>query len=237
MSYAWGVRVQRSALLCSSVCLSALFLCTHGAALANESRDAVEVGVQATAPRWTLPVIVHIAQVSTSGTTVTDDDFVTKQVARANAIFARYDVSFRIEARQTMSAAHARLETREDRDRLGNLLAGVGVRGSIHCFVVESLRDVDEPSRMRRGVHWHVGSRSDGAHYVIITASAPENVLAHELGHFLGNVQHSLVRDNLMSYEQSGALPFLDETQLARMHKRIRRYVRERELRVLTPAP
>lgn len=49
--------------------------------------------------------------------------------------------------------------------------------------------------------------------YVLVAAYAREMVLAHELGHFLGN-PHSNVKNNLMSYDHDEhGLVFIDGTQ------------------------
>ena len=110
-----------------------------------------------------------------------------------------------------MSAAHAQMHTREDRDALGALME----KNVIDVFVVAALEDVDEPGRYRKGVAWT--QRTSGARYIILSAAAPRTVLAHELGHFFGN-GHSSVPDNLMSYTRSGGKVFLDDAQVARVH-------------------
>jgi hypothetical protein len=114
------------------------------------------------------------------------------------------------------------METRADR----NTLASHGTPGVNDVFVVGSLRDVDDPARQRRGVHWHASS---GAHYLILVASAPATVLAHELGHYFGN-PHSHVLDNVMSYERSGAPVFFDVEQGKRIAARANAYVKSGEL-------
>jgi hypothetical protein len=93
---------------------------------------------------------------------------------------------------------------------------------------------VDEPERMRRGVHWHAASRP-GAHYVIISLLGDRDVFSHELGHFLGNPEHSPTPGNLMSYERGPLLPFLDATQLARMERSLRSYFKRGELEPADP--
>jgi hypothetical protein len=174
-----------------------------------------------------LPLVVHVAQVS--GEPVVLHSFVEERVSRANQIYAPYGVGFAIKRWLDLGAVHARLETRADRDALG---AEVQPR-VIDCFVVESLRDVDEPQLMRRGVHWH-SQTFPGAHFVVVSSIAGLDVLAHELGHFLGNSEHSHTPGNLMSYERGEGDPFLDEAQLVRMRRTIRGYLRRHEL---DPAP
>ena len=62
-----------------------------------------------------------------------------------------------------------------------------------------------------------------------------EAVLAHELGHFLGNRRHSDTPGNLMSYQHTEVLPFLDEPQQRRLRERLAKYLRTGELRALEP--
>ena len=174
--------------------------------------------------RVQLPLIVHTVRVG--GQPVAGPEFMQERVARANEIFAPYGVSFTIIAQRELDETHARLERRQDRDALGAWVQ----RGAIHCFVVESLRDVDEPERMRRGVHWH--SRSyPGRHFVIVSILGAADVFAHELGHYLGNPEHSDTPGNLMSYQRGDGLPFLDEQQVSRVQRALRRYRKSGELR------
>jgi hypothetical protein len=101
----------------------------------------------------------------------------------------------------------------------------------INVFVVDSLRDVDDPAEMRRGVHWH---GPGGAHYIILVATASPQVLAHELGHFFGNA-HTKVADNLMSYERTGGWVSFDADQGRRIVSRAHEYLLRRELLEVTP--
>jgi hypothetical protein len=171
-----------------------------------------------------LPIEVHVVHVD--GAPVVARNFVEQRLERANAIFGAYGVRFaETGAPSGLPARHAALETRADRDALG----AYARRGAIHCFVVRSLRDVDEPARMRRGVHWR--SRTyPGAHFVVLSSIAGLDVLAHELGHYLGNPEHSDTPGNLMSYDRGAVPPFLDAGQLRRMRAAIRRYVSTGEL-------
>jgi hypothetical protein len=186
-------------------------------------------GARAETRATTLPITLHVAE--SGGAPVVDEAFIAERIARANEIFAAYGVQFAVKDRKPLADRHAALATRADRDALGTYFA----RGTIHVFCVASLRDVDEPERMRRGVHWHSAARS-GAHFVIVSSIAGPDVLAHELGHYLGNPEHSEVAGNLMSYEHTEVTPFLDEAQIARLRRRLRAYLASREL-VPLPAP
>jgi hypothetical protein len=168
---------------------------------------------------------VHVAHVGSDA--VVPRSFVDAQLARANAIFEPYGVRFVEDpAPPALAEQHAALETRADRDALGALARP----GAIDCFVVRSLRDVDEPPRMRRGVHWHARGHA-GAHFVVLSSIAGPDVLAHELAHYLGNPKHSETPGNLLSYERSAEpLPVLDRAQVRRMRAVIAGYLRSGEL-------
>lgn len=180
------------------------------------------------AERVVLPLVVHVAR--GEGGPVVPEGFVAERVARANEIFAPYGVGFVVQRTVLLPGEHA-LETRADRDALG----AHAKRGAIDVFFVRSLRDVDDPAQMRRGVHWR-SQTFEGSHYVIVSSIAGLNVLAHELGHFLGNHAHSEVAGNLMSYTQGEGLPVLDETQQRRLGRTVREYLQSGELRASAEA-
>jgi hypothetical protein len=179
-------------------------------------------GVRAQSTR-TLPIALTVAAAEDGP--VASEAWIAERMAQADAIFAPAALAFRIRERAAMGAPHVAMEDRGDRHALAEGL----VPGSINVFVVGSLRDVDDPSRMRQGVHWR-SPRVPGSHYVILSAIAGPSTLAHELGHFFGN-PHSPVVNNIMSYERDGAvLPFFDAAQLRRIRGRARRFVAGGEL-------
>jgi hypothetical protein len=167
-----------------------------------------------------LPLVMHVVA------DAVPEAFVAEQVARANGIFAPYGVQLVVEKTVALPAKHAALEARQDRDALGAYTK----RGVIDCFIVRSLRDVDDPAEMRRGVHWR-SQTHPGAHYVIVSSIAGTNVLAHELGHYLGNHRHSEVAGNLMSYVAGKGLPVLDAAQQKRLARTVREQLKSGELR------
>jgi hypothetical protein len=177
-----------------------------------------------------LTIDFQIARVD--GEAVVPIAFVEERLEQANQIYAPYGVHFDAGTILDLAAQHAALETPSDRDALGAKVR----RGVINCFVVRSLRDVDEPERMRRGVHWHSRAFA-GAHYVILSSIAGPDVLAHELGHFLGNPKHSEVAGNLMSYQRGEVPPFLDQAQLRRLNRVLHGYLSSGELRTRRAAP
>ena len=183
------------------------------------------VAVAQPADRTIFGLAVTVAQ--TDDGAVVDEDWITTQVRNANTIFAPHGVGFVLADRYTMGSEHARLENRVDRHVLGHLQHDE----RIDWFVVQSLRDVDDRSRYRQGVHWR--PRGDQyparAHFVITSRIAGETVLAHELGHIFGN-GHSDVPGNIMSYERGDVPPFFDATQGQRIRFEARRFLRRGEL-------
>jgi len=145
------------------------------------------------------------------------------QMDSAESLFGPFGVRFdRTPKERKLGARFVHVETRADRDAFAAEL----VPHVINVFVVASLRDVDNPSEMRRGVHWHGPS---GSHYVILVSSAPPAVLAHELGHFFGN-PHSKVTDNIMSYDRTGGWVFFDGDQGRRIVSHAHAYLETGEL-------
>jgi hypothetical protein len=171
-----------------------------------------------------VPLLVHMTH--ENGQAVASEGFVSAQLRRANEIFAPYGVLFDlVDVLPSRAAPH--METRADR----SALAAWARDGVVDCFVVASLRDVDEPGRIRRGVHWHSES-TPGTHYVILSAISEPDVLAHELGHYLGNPRHSDVAGNLMSYLRGEGLPVLDAAQRERVRRALRAYRKSGELKL-----
>lgn len=160
---------------------------------------------------------------SAPGVPVRDVTWLETQVAEANRLMAGADVNFTVRPGPPLPDRLARMETRADRDAL----AALARDGALRVYVVASLRDVDEPDRMRQGVHWR--RRANRAQRcVILSASAGPTVLAHELGHFFGN-PHTQVVDNVMSYEREDpAKMAFDATQLGRIRRGARAAARSR---------
>jgi hypothetical protein len=173
----------------------------------------------------TLPLALTVA--THEGRPVVRDAWLEEQVRQANTLFRPHGVAFRVVERHAMDASHARLENRRDRHALGHLMHPQ----RIDCFFVLSLRDVDDPSRHRQGVHWRPRGDDfpEGAHFVIVSSIAGPTVLAHELGHFFRN-GHSDTPGNIMSYESGDGPPFFDATQGQRIRFELRRYLRSGEL-------
>ncbi len=170
-----------------------------------------------------LPLSFAVAEVD--GVPVADRAWLEDRVRFSNRIFGKHGIGFRIVRHVPLDARHARLETRRDRHALGAKMHDE----VINCFVVASLRDVDDPSRYRRGVHWRPRGYP-GKHLLILSKIGGEGVLTHELGHFFGNRQHSDVVGNVMSYKWGNREPFFDKAQARRIHRFTRRFLATGEL-------
>ena len=177
----------------------------------------VVAGGAARPPIPALPLSIAVAEVD--GQPVRDEAWIDAQVAEAARLFGGLGVPLRKDGARALDARYARLETREDRDALAAELQAK----KINVLIVESLRDVDDPSLYRMGVHWR-NRNAPGKHYVIVAASARPTMLAHEIGHYFG-LGHSPVADNVMSYTRTGAEVFLDGAQATRIRSFARMYL------------
>ncbi|HEY6463234.1 MAG TPA: hypothetical protein VIY73_23865 [Polyangiaceae bacterium] len=173
----------------------------------------------------TFPLRVSVA-------TDVEAGWLAAQLANAATLYAPFGVAFAKTDGPHLDASVAHVETRADRDAFAARTAA----HSIDVFVVASLRDVDDPGEMRRGVHWHVRHEADAGsrgaadvHYILLVGTAPPTVLAHELGHYFGNA-HSPVADDVMSYVRTGGPVFFDAVQGRRIGERARAYVASGEL-------
>jgi hypothetical protein len=182
------------------------------AVLAGVGAAFVPRQARATSAVPPIPLGIQIARVKAATgdeAPVVTDAWLDAQLSQANAIFGEHELRFvEAMARAPLDGAHARLETRAERDALAARMS----EEVANVFVVESLRDVDDPKLFRMGVMWR-NLKNLKKKYVIVAASALETTLAHELGHYLGN-PHSFVKNNLMSYlREEGGKVFLDKKQ------------------------
>jgi hypothetical protein len=169
------------------------------------------------------PIVLAVA--TDAGAPVVDDEWIRGELAAANLIFAPSHVSFAVRETRPLDARFAHLETRADRHALGAELRPE----VINVFVVGSLRDVDDPSLMRRGVHWRPAG-IPGAHFVVVSSISGPDVLAHELGHFFGN-PHSDTPNDVMSYQRDGTITaFFEAHELTRIRRSARRFLARGEI-------
>jgi predicted outer membrane lipoprotein len=152
-----------------------------------------------------LAMSVAVAAVDANGERVVDDAWVEAEWAAVDRLYAGIGIRFERRWAEPLPETSARLETKEDRDALGEHV----VDGAINVFFVKALLDIDEIGRIRMGVCWRTPARK---RFVAVASNAKPTVLAHELGHFLGN-GHSKVTDNVMSYDRTGGPVFFDATQ------------------------
>lgn len=162
---------------------------------------------------------VTIAKQETDARTrVVDDAWVEAQIAEANRLFQPLGTRFRWFYEKELPDGQSSMHTRADRDALTPLTEKTGF---VDVFLVRELEDVDDPGVYRRGVCW---TGRAGKRFIILSQIAGVSVLAHELGHFFGN-PHVPITDNLMSYARTGAPPFLDDEQTARIRAFSGRFV------------
>lgn len=173
-------------------------------------------------PAVMLPIRFHVT--TPGGRPAVSRRWLNTQIAEANRVFAPTGVSFEELGTESVSGQHARLVSRRDRHALARYLE----RGVVNVFVVSSMVDVDDRTSMRRGVHWTLPWRRDN-HFVVLTSIGPRTTLAHELGHYFGNRQHTQVFGNIMSYEH-GSAPSLSPMQERRVRDSVRRELRTQAL-------
>jgi hypothetical protein len=178
--------------------------CARGAMVAFAVTTWGEQGAQAE-EEPVLTMTVAVGAVTVDGERVVDDTWVDAQWAAVDRLYAGFGIRFERRWAEALPETSARLETKEDRDALGEHF----VDGAINVFFVKALLDIDEIGRIRMGVCWRTPARK---RFVAVASNAKRTVLAHELGHFLGN-GHSKVVDNVMSYDRSGGPVFFDATQ------------------------
>jgi hypothetical protein len=177
-----------------------------------------------------IPVVFHVTE--RDGDAVATQSFIAKQLAAANTIYGPLGIELVEHELVPLAAKHADLMTRADRDALARYVQ----KGVINCFVVAKLMDVDEPGRERRGVHWRPRP-SPRQSFLIVSKISRPYVLAHELGHLLGNPKHSDVAGNLMSYERSDGPPFLDAEQIQRVRRTLAALLKQGNIVALANEP
>ncbi|MEZ4311673.1 MAG: hypothetical protein R3F14_26885 [Polyangiaceae bacterium] len=183
--------------------LSVLLL--HLGSLASLPETLDDPPVPPVAPR--VPLSIAIA--GEEGAPVQTPQWLSAQLAEVQRIYNGFGVYFRKAETRALDERFARLESRGDRDALADQIH----KGFLNVFVVRSLRDVDDDSLYRMGVHW--APRGDlKRQYIIVASTARVSTMAHEIGHYF-RLQHSFVQDNLMSYQRSGLTVFLDAKQKA----------------------
>jgi hypothetical protein len=170
------------------------------------------------------PLPLSIAVAAADGKVAQTQVWIDAQIAEAQRLYNPIGVSFRKAAMRRLPPRFASLETRADRDALATQLEP----GVINVFVVASLRDVDDPKLYRMGVHWAPNGDLK-RQYVIVAGSARKTTMAHEIGHFF-TLQHTQVKDNLMSYTRTGAEVFLSAVQKSAVITSVKSHVARKML-------
>jgi hypothetical protein len=152
-------------------------------------------------------VLLSFAVATLDDQPVCDAAWIQEQVDVMEGLFGPLGVHPESVAVRSMSSTFAHLESRSDRDAL----LAEARDGVVNVFIVGTLRDVDDPRLLRRGVHWRHRA-TPSRRYVILAVEATPSVLAHEMGHYCG-LGHSTTKDNLMSYDRTGGDVFLDAAQ------------------------
>lgn len=132
---------------------------------------------------------VHVA--TDKGAHVTTPEFIAAQVAMANKHFAAVDVAFQLAGVGEHGAPV--VTTRAERNKLARKRKGSPV---IDVFVVAQLGDVDSAGACINGVAWRVPGKTQK--YIILSATAWDRTLAHELGHVFG-LPHSEYAISIMN--------------------------------------
>ena len=176
-----------------------------------------------------LPIVPRIALVSSGGTTrkptpIIDAAFLAEQLDHAQALFGPFGVRFALDAGRDLDSKYLALETRADRDALAAELDPTAV----NIFFVDTLRDVDNPALYRMGVTWRKLTALKKK-YVVVAANARPTTMAHELGHYFG-LDHTSVKNNLMSYDRDGGTVFLDQKQGLTIRRHAELLYRSKEL-------
>lgn len=191
----------RAAVVC--VCAGVVAVAVASPAVAGEP------GTSAPRPTLDLGLAIAIPR-DDAGARVVDEAWVAQRIAEANRLWSAAGVRFRWTLEEDLPTAQREAHSREDRDAVGALV----VRGHVRVAIVTALEDVDEPGRLRMGVCWT--HRRDGSRYILLSTASFPAVLAHELGHYLGN-PHVFQADNLMSYTRTpGGELFVDAAQTTR---------------------
>lgn len=170
-------------------------------------------------------LILHVAP-GADGGLVQGPDWLAAQLARANQLFAPLGVGFTIAEVRALDRTEAIILTRDQRNHIGRRRF---TRGEIHVFLVERLGNIDDTDTDINGVHW----RTRRGRWVMLSSTAWDLTLGHELGHFFG-LPHSEVEASVMNTSARTFAPAsrgFQPDELTRMRAGLKRMLRDRSLR------
>lgn len=188
-------------------------------AVASSTRSAFIDAAPACVPEraYCFSIYLHVAD------GVVEPAFIATQVAMANQHFAEVGASFKIA--KVDSDTMERVDTIADRTSLRKYVRG----RVIHVFVTTRLQDVDVADKEIRGVTL----KKDDTKYIILSAIAPDRVLAHELGHLFG-LKHSTYAISIMNKTEREEPPMAQRTfapeEIVTLKANVKRLVRARVL-------
>ena len=110
---------------------------------------------------------------------VATPEFIAAQIAMANQHFAAADIAFQVKG--VVEHDKPSVLTRADRNKVARKRKGAG---AIDVFLVAELGDIDNAGAFINGVAWRVPKGTQKI--IILSATAWERTLAHELGHVFG---------------------------------------------------
>lgn len=157
------------------------------------------LAVAARASAQCAPEVKHCFPLAVWTVAGVDDAWVKGQLTEANARLAAIEAGVAIAEVHPLDAAHARIETRADR----NALLRMGKQWPLRVFFVEHLADSETPTEDRKGVTWRGAS---GDFIVVVVNGRMALVLAHELGHVFG-LPHSTEYRSIMNKTPRVILP------------------------------
>ncbi len=132
---------------------------------------------------------------------VVTPEWIRTQIETANHFFADVSAGFRISS--VDSKTMDRVDTIAERASLKKYVTN----RVIHVFVTSRLQDVDVADKEIRGVTL----KKADTKYIILSAIAPDRVLAHELGHLFG-LPHSTYAESIMNKTERTEPPLEERT-------------------------
>lgn len=208
------------------VCISASAQAQAAASDWHRELLATAPGCAQASPEATQCFGLDLFVVVESQAPVRDNAWILDQLAYANDRFAPAGIAFELASVQILDQAWAEIETPDQRNRLGR---PHHTHGTIQCFLVRRLANIDAPGDIR-GVHWR--DRDDWAKRWIIWSSISQSlVLTHELGHFFG-LPHTTHRDSLMNKKRRKKphLRIFPDAEVTTIKKHAKRMVRKKRL-------